>query len=124
MRKKIGWALVVIFAGVAAGAAAGVREATYVIHYADGRKAEIPVIAGKNIFDWTTPPALEELKYDANLGFTQRATSVVVPAFVSGHVWMTLWKNPYPAQELKTWEVIGANEGIPALIALSRGIAK
>jgi hypothetical protein len=105
--------------------AAGVRHATYVIHYADGQTAEIPVIAGKNIFDWTTPPtAMEGLKYDPALGFTQHATAVAVPAFVFGHVWMTLWKNPHPDKQIVSLEVKGANEGIPGLIAVSRGIMK
>jgi hypothetical protein len=103
----------------------GVRHATYVIHYADGQNVEIPVIAGNNIFDWTTPPtALEGLKYDPALGFTQHATSVAVPAFVFGHVWMTLWKNPYPDKQIATLEIKGANEGIPGLIAVSRGVAR
>ena len=34
---------------------ADVRQATYIIHYADGAKVEIPVIGGKNILDWATP---------------------------------------------------------------------
>jgi hypothetical protein len=103
----------------------GVRHATYVIHYADGQNVEIPVIAGKNIFDWTTPPtALEGLTYDPALGFTQHATSVAVPAFVFGHVWMTLWKNPHPDKQIAALEIKGANEGIPGLIAVSRGVAK
>ena len=103
----------------------GVRHATYVIHYADGQSVEIPVIAGKNIFDWTTPPTgLEGLKYDPALGFTQHATPVTVPAFVVGHVWTTLWKNPHPDKQIASLEVKGANEGIPGLIAVSRGAAK
>ncbi len=105
--------------------AAGVRHGTYVVHYKDGQTIEIPVVAGKNIFDWTTPPSdLEQLKYDPALGFTQHATAVAVPAFVFGHVWMTLWKNPCPDKEIVAFEVKGANEGIPILISLSAGRAK
>jgi beta-galactosidase len=104
---------------------AGVRHATYVVHYADGQTVEIPVIAGKNIFDWTTPPTvLEGLKYDPALGFTQRATAVAVPAFVFGQVWMTLWKNPHPDKPIASLEIKGANEGIAGLIAVSRGLLK
>jgi hypothetical protein len=102
-----------------------VQQATYIVHYADGTKAEIPLIGGKNIFDWTaSPTVLEGLKYDPALGFTQCAVKVVVPRFVSAYVWMTLWKNPHPEKEIAAFEVKGANEGIPGLIALSAGVAK
>ena len=42
-----------------------VRHATYILHYDDGTKAEIPIIGGKNILDWTTPAdGADDLKYD------------------------------------------------------------
>jgi parallel beta-helix repeat protein len=102
-----------------------VRQATYVIHYADGQKVEIPVIGGRNIFDWTlSPTVLEGLKYEPELGFTQHAMTVPVHQFVSAYIWMTLWKNPRPDQRIAALEVKGANQGIPGLIAVSRGVAK
>jgi parallel beta-helix repeat protein len=102
-----------------------VREATYVIHYADGAKAEIPLIGGKNIFDWTfAPTVLEGLKYNPELGFTQRAVTVPVPQFVSAYIWMTLWKNPHPDKQIVSLEIKGANEGIPGLIGVSLGVVK
>ena len=105
---------------------AGIRHATYVIHYADGKKVEIPVIGGRNIFDWSISPgvALWGLQYDPALGFTQDAVEVPVPSFGSVHIMMTLWKNPRPEAEIQSLEVLGANEGVPGLIALSRGEAK
>ena len=104
----------------------GIRHATYVIHYADGKKAEIPVIGGRNIFDWSIAPevALSGLEYDPALGFTQDAAAVPVPSFGSAYLWMTLWKNPRPEAEIQSFEVIGADEGVPGLIAVSRGEAK
>ncbi len=104
----------------------GIRHATYVIHYADGKKAEIPVIGGKNIFDWNNIPdtALWGLEYDPALGFMQDAVTVPVPSFGVVHIMMTLWKNPRPEATIQTLEVIGANEGVAGLIAVSRGEAK
>ena len=103
----------------------GIRHATYVIHYADGKQIEIPVISGRNIFDWTSrPDALEGLKYYPEFGFTQHAIAVKVPMFTFGHIWMTLWKNPSPEKKIQALEVIGENEGIPGLIAVSRGTAR
>jgi hypothetical protein len=102
-----------------------VRHATYVIHYVDGQKMEIPLIGGKNIFDWTSSPTvLEGLKYNPELGFTQHAVTVPVPQFVSAYIWMTLWKNPHPDKQIVSLEVKGENQDIPGLIAVSRGLAK
>jgi len=105
--------------------ATDVRHAIYAIHYADGSKVEIPVIAGKNILDWNLPPdRAADVKYDAALGLLLPADSVASPQFVHVTVWMLLWKNPHPEQEIQALEVVGANEGIPGLIAVSRGVGK
>ena len=59
----------------------GVRQATYVIHYADGSKVEIPVVGGKNILDWTAAAnRAGELKYDPALGLLSPALSVPSPS--------------------------------------------
>ena len=102
-----------------------VRQATYVIHYADGGKVEIPVVGGKNILDWTTPAIRAgELKYDPALGLLLPATSVASPQFVHVTVWMLLWKNPHPDKRIVAFEVKGANQGIPGLLGVSAGRAK
>lgn len=104
---------------------ANMQQATYIIHYADGTKVEIPVMGGRNILDWTMPQdRADELKYDAALGLILPATSVASPQFVHVTVWMMLWKNPHPDKEIAALEVKGANEGIPGLIGVSQGIAK
>jgi hypothetical protein len=102
-----------------------IKHSTYIIHYADGSKAEIPVIGGKNILDWTTPADRpDDLKYDPALGLLLHAITVPSPQFVHVNVWMTLWKNPHPDKEIVALEIKGENEGIPGLIAVSRGLAK
>jgi hypothetical protein len=104
---------------------ADARQATYVVHYADGTKVEIPVIGGRNILDWTAPAnSADEIKYDPALGLILPATSVASPQFVHVTVWMTLWKNPHPGKPIAALEVKGANAGIPGLIAVSAGQAK
>ena len=101
---------------------ADVQEATYIVHYADGAKAEIPVIGGRNILDWTTPPdQANEVKYDPALGLILPATSVASPQFVHVTVWMVLWKNPHPDKPIAALEVKGRNEGIPGLLGVSLG---
>ena len=43
-----------------------VRQAVYVIHYSDGGKAEIPVVGGKNILDWTEHTAISREKLQSS----------------------------------------------------------
>ena len=103
----------------------GVRQSTYIIHYTDGSKVEIPVVGGKNILDWTAPVSRsDEVKYDPALGLILPATSVPSLTFVHVTVWMVLWKSPHPEKEIATLEVKGENQGIPGLIAVSFGVAK
>jgi hypothetical protein len=102
-----------------------VKQATYVIDYADGTKVEIPVIGGKNILDWVGPTdAADAVKYDPVMGLILPAVNVTCPQFGRATVWMVLWKNPHPEKPIASLEVIGANEGIPGLIAVSLGVAK
>ena len=116
-----GKADVLAFLHSGAWLAANIQHATYVIHYADGGKVEIPVVAGKNILDWALPGSrADDVQYDPALGLLLPAVSVPSPQFVHVTVWMTLWKNPRPGVEIAALEVKGANEGIPGLIAVAR----
>jgi hypothetical protein len=104
---------------------ADVQEATYIIHYADGTKVEIPVIGGRNIIDWAAPfSRADDVKYDPALGLILPAVSVPSPQFVHVTVWMVLWKNPHPDKPIAALEVKGQNQDIPGLIAVSRGVGK
>ena len=105
--------------------ASEVKHATYVIGYSDGTKAEIPVIGGKNIIDWTAnSDSVDEIKYDPALGLTLHAVTVLSPKVVRVNVWMTLWKNPHPEKEITCFEVKSENQGIPGLIAVSSGMER
>jgi parallel beta-helix repeat protein len=102
-----------------------IKHATYIIHYADGSKAELPIIGGKNIWDWTAPAdRVDDQKYDPALGLILHAVTVPSPQFVRVNVWMTIWQNPHPDREIVELEVKGENEGIPGLIGVSLGVAK
>ena len=92
-----GKADVLAFLHSGAWLATNIQHATYVIHYADGGKVEIPVVAGKNILDWALPGGrANDVPYDPALGLLLPAISVPSPQFVHVTVWMTLWKNPRP----------------------------
>jgi hypothetical protein len=104
---------------------ATIPQASYIVRYGDGTQAVIPVIGGKNIIDWVAPPErAAEVKYDPALGLLLPAVTVPSQQFVRVTVWMVLWRNPHPEKEVVALEVKGANEGIPGLIGVSRGVAK
>ena len=106
-------------------ASADVKHATFILHYADGSTADLPIIAGKNIFDWISPPeVLQDVKYDQSLGFAQQATSVNTTTFPSVNIWMLLWLNPHPEKEISTLEIKGENQGIVGLLSISIGTKK
>jgi len=84
---------------------ADVQQATYIVHYDDGAKVEIPVIGGKNIIDWVSQPGrADEVKYDPALGFIMPATSVASPQFVHVMASMLLLKNLRPNKESSPWK--------------------
>jgi hypothetical protein len=104
---------------------ANVSQAMYIIHYDDGTKVEIPIVGGRNIFDWVaSPDHAADLKYDPAYGLLLPATTVASPQFVRVTVWTLLWKNPHPDKTIASLEIKGANQGAPGLIAVSRGVAK
>ena len=103
----------------------GTKHATYIIHFADGSKAEIPLIGGKNILDWTTPAdQADDLKYDPALGLVLHAVTVASPKLVRVNVWMTVWKNPHPDRQIVALEVKGENKGALGLLGVSCGRKK
>jgi len=99
-----------------------VKQATYILHYADGTRASMPVVTGKNIFDWIAPPEIaNDVAYDPALGFVQHAGSVNTTKFPSVHLWLVLWANPHPDKEIVAFEVKGENQGIVGLLGVTLG---
>ncbi|MEI6504154.1 MAG: hypothetical protein WCP21_24335, partial [Armatimonadota bacterium] len=100
----------------------GVKQASYILHYADGTLSAMPVVTGGNIFDWIAPPEIvNDVVYDPALGFVQQAGSVNTTKFPSVNLWLVLWANPHPDKEIVAFEVKGENQGIAGLLAVSLG---
>lgn len=94
----------------------------YVIHYADGQQAEVPVMLGRGVAHWvsTEPSGLK----DAALAWTAR-----FPGDDSGDmaaVYQMQWNNPRPAVEIKSIDIrydqrVGNQWGTPAVLAITAG---
>jgi beta-galactosidase len=88
--------------------------AEYIIHYVDGKKEIVPVIAGQNIADWTGQQDLP----DARVVWQGHEKN-----FPSGiGIYSYHWENPRPDAEIKSIDYIKTGDkGIPVLIAVTGG---
>ncbi len=94
-----------------ASAWTGGQMATYVIHYADGTSAEIPIIAKEEIADWWGPK--NGPKYRVAFHMPNLATDDV-GMYVFG------WDNPSPDKPIKSIEFKSADEnGIVVVAAVT-----
>lgn len=89
--------------------------AKYVIKYDDGSQIEIPVIGGKNIADWWTPPLKEE---------ESKAVPVKVEPIITKNPWRYIrvfeWINPYLEKTIKSIDFVSEEKlSIPILIAIT-----
>jgi hypothetical protein len=106
----------------------GARIGTYILHYADGSTAEMPIRYGIDLADWWAYPdkeAPESLivwtgnneaakRYGAELGMS-----------LSIRLFMKVWDNPHPDREIKSLDMVtgdqesGQAAPAPFLVALT-----
>ncbi len=84
---------------------------TYLIHYVDGTKLEIPVRSGHEIGGWWGTPALTNAK------IAVEAANSVKPLV---NLQCFRWDNPQPEKEIRSLDILSANgEGVPAIVAIT-----
>lgn len=84
---------------------------TYIIHYADGTKAEFPVRFGREIANWWNLPSPSHAK----LGLTATAKSGQ-----EINLQCCRWENPDPKKMVTSLEVVSANgESIPGIVGIT-----
>lgn len=82
----------------------------YVVHYADGSVAEIPMNCGQQTGDWWIKNnALNSM--DARVAWSNAENKGF---FVYG------WKNPHPDKTIETLDIVSSNRGpIPVTIGIT-----
>jgi hypothetical protein len=99
---------------------AGVGIGTYLVHYADGRQASIPIMTGKDVLDWFSKPD-EELA-GVDIAWTgqnekSRKTGQRIRLF------RTTWNNPFPSVPITRIDLISYPgdpfEAKPFLVAIT-----
>ena len=92
----------------------GVEAARFVVHYEDGTKTVIPLVAGVHIGEWWRPTYLSEAR---------TVWEGLVPRI--RNVFLYSWKNPHPKKVIKTIDFLSVWDGksdfriVPALIAIT-----
>ncbi|MBN1417255.1 MAG: hypothetical protein JXP34_00675, partial [Planctomycetes bacterium] len=96
----------------------------YIIHYADGETAEVPVIYGEGADHWVTaePKGLKS----AALAWAGRFPGDASPDWAA--IYTLRWQNPRPDAEIATIDLAygpaGSRYGTPALLAITAGTAR
>jgi WD40 repeat protein len=90
----------------------------YVLHYANGKQAEIPIVIGESVADWFAPPS--EDKRPFTVAWTgQNAESRRQGRTI--RLFRTTWENPEPAQPIRSLDFVWNPPGpaAPFLVSLT-----
>ena len=102
---------------VADGTPDGMRIGGYVLHYVNGRQAEIPIVVGQSLADWFTQPN------EGNKPFTIAWTRYNAESRRQGRtirLFKTTWENPAPAEAIRSFDLVWAQAGpAPFLVAIT-----
>jgi hypothetical protein len=95
----------------------GEEAGRYQIEYADGRIHDIPLVAGENVRDWTSPPALLPREKGTRSRVAWTGTTKAHPVVC---VFQMLWVNPYPETPVRAVRFANPKQkACPILMALT-----
>jgi endoglucanase len=103
--------------GGAAGSP-GYQAATYTVEYADGGKAEIPIIQGRHLLHWWCSQWWENRERDAwpmHMGknvYTEKWGQLI-------GLWATQWQNPHPEKPITAMVFASAGKANPVIWAVT-----
>jgi WD40 repeat protein len=102
----------------AARARLGDELGSYVFHYTDGRQAEMPIVAGKDLGEWWSQPNERDKQW--NIAWSGNNPS----AKLNGHtirLFKTTWQNPYPEVPINHFDFTSdkPTPGQPFLVAVT-----
>lgn len=84
---------------------------TYVMHYADGTKAEFPIRSGQEIANWWNMPFVD----NAKIGVTATAKSGQ-----DINLQCARWQNPHPEKTVTALDIISANGvSVPGIVGIT-----
>jgi hexosaminidase len=99
----------------------GVEHFRYVLRYADGTTAEIPVVGAQHIWDWALgsrarfPRAFEGLR--PSIAVTLGGGMM----FPEVNLYLLEWLNPHPDKAIESIDFVSAHRGVPILLGITLG---
>jgi WD40 repeat protein len=98
----------------------GTRVGHYLVHYANGRSAEIPIIYGRDARDWHELPDAPVGVTDAVIAWKGNNPAAKQAGNRGIRLFKRTWKNPTPDIEVATVDFVGEHvSACPFLVALT-----
>jgi hypothetical protein len=102
-------------------AAAGTQVAAYVFHYADGTRAELPVVFGRDVADWWGNSNGLVTASEASEAWT--GTNPAIAGMPPGgyiRLFLSTRDNPFPQKQIATIDFVSARvKAAPFVVAIS-----
>jgi WD40 repeat protein len=77
----------------------GTQIASYVLHYSDGKQESLPVVYGRDVYDWQPERAPED---------DPQGPKPVWKGKSGNRVYMTTWQNPRPEMEIASLDFVSS----------------
>jgi hypothetical protein len=97
---------------------AGQEHWRYVVRYGDGSAATIPMVAGRNVRDWTD---MTDWLGEPRQWRAFAAESTGGPIHPRQSLWVLEWRNPAPDQVIRSIDFVGSGRGVPVLLGITVG---
>jgi WD40 repeat protein len=101
--------------------AADVKEdiqiGSYIVHFANGERRDIPIVVGRDVADWWNQPNEETKKFVIAWTGTNAASRAAGRTI---RLFKTTWENPYPEVEVKSIDFVSTHDiAAPFLVAIT-----
>jgi hypothetical protein len=108
-------------------AADGATIGSYIVHYADETKEEIPIRYGVDVRDWWVNPNQVKEASEGQIVWTGQCEAATRNGSTI-RLFMKNWKNPHPEQEIKSFDLVtgdrpaGRGAPTPFLVAVTGAV--
>jgi hypothetical protein len=100
-------------------AAEGAKTGAFVLHYAGGKQAELPVVYGDHVRDWWSNPSEPKETRSARVAWTG-SNAAAERAGASLRIFSSTRDNPHPEQSIESIDFVSAMaDSAPFLIAIT-----
>ncbi len=93
---------------------------TYVVHYADGSRASIPLVYGRDLVNWWQFPGGKAEPTGAKVAWTGTNEAAELNEGLKIRLFDLAWTNPHPEKEIASLDVLSADKRCdPFLVAVT-----